>query len=89
MNEQIVKTIDPGDEYNEFTCITAGELRKIYNMEIPELIPDCGWIPRDSIARGLNDVKETDDPSMVNFEFNMTFTKPFKWFCGEYKLEEK
>ena len=70
------------DDYNEITCITAGELRK-QGIILPDNIPDCGYVPKDSISISLGKQPEITDNLIhsrimeINMEYR--FLKPFKW----------
>jgi len=50
--------------------VTAEELRRGEDHAIPETIPDCAWVPRDSIKPGREPV--TGDDKWV-------YTEPFCW----------
>lgn len=67
------------DDYDEKTCITAGELRA-GGLPIADSIPDCGWIPKASIKFLQPEV--TIDKLVegkVNIAVAAEFTVPFKW----------
>jgi len=65
-------------EYDEVTCITAGELRAA-GAVVPENIPDCGWVPRHALRYEVG--KATGDPATGRFSvgIGVTFLQPFRW----------
>ena len=68
-------------EYDEKTCVTAGELRAS-SVPVPADIPDCGWIPRGSIRFGsLKTCMEAPDyvHGIVRMTLPVVFTVPFRW----------
>lgn len=40
-----------GQDYDEVTCITAGELRSM-GINIAAEVPDVGWVKRSSVIWG-------------------------------------
>jgi len=78
------KLISPGDEYNEHTCITAAELREM-GFKIPEHIPNCAWVPRDSLlpVGDLSIEADSHDNSRFHMSLFTRFTKPFKWIGAD------
>jgi hypothetical protein len=68
-------------EYDPATCITAGELRAV-GIPVPESVPDCGWIPRGSMAPGPEEPTTSYDPAtgIITAMIPTCFTQPFRWF---------
>lgn len=68
-------------EYDERTCITAGELRAL-GLAIPASIPDPGWVRRASIRWLPGKCTSTaQDLREGRFSISMQaeFTEPFEW----------
>ena len=61
-------------EYDERTCITAGELRS-GGHNIPAHVPDHAWVPRDSLFAGT-DARIDDDG--VRVTMTLTITAAFR-----------
>ncbi len=77
-------------EYDEVTCVTAGELRE-RGLPVPMDIPDCAWVPRSSIHYGAvsNDLPEEDrGKRLANISIEVIFTAAFYWVSvtGTVKL---
>jgi len=70
-------------EYDEKTCITAGELRHI-GIDIAKDIPDVAWIPRSSMIITDHEIsydKPDDDPDgTVTGVLHFQITEPFRWY---------
>lgn len=70
------------NEYDPKTCITAGEFREM-GATLPEGIPDCAWVPRDSVTWSLAiDVSPNPPPperGKISVPLMILFNKPFKW----------
>lgn len=67
-------------EYDEETCVTAGELRAA-GIPVPESVPDCGWIPRGSMVPGPEAPTVSHDPATGVFSVQIPFgfSQPFRW----------
>jgi hypothetical protein len=68
-------------EYDERTCITAGELRGM-GCEIPSDIPDCGWVPRSALRFGeLACTSSPDDckTGVWKGRCMVDVVEPFRW----------
>ena len=67
-------------EYDPQTCITAGELRAS-GIQIPQDIPDCGWVPRWAVVPipGSAVVTEKEKGCLLSVGFSLTTTVPFQW----------
>jgi hypothetical protein len=77
-------------EYDEKTCITAGELRSMGVM-VSKTIPDCGWIPRPALVGKVlpsNEGTETRDPNTLNIDVEYSFTQPFRWLSVDLTVEK-
>lgn len=75
-------------EFDEATCITAGELRAS-GITVPADIPDCGWIRRASIRLSCPGIApptelERRERRLPEVKIDVTFTEPFQWvnFAG-------
>ena len=69
------------DEYDEETCLTAGELRSI-GCDIEEKIPDCAWVPRWSMRMGnvaVGELEKGNSRALPDCTFEISFTEPFRW----------
>lgn len=73
------------DEYDEETCMTAGELRAV-GAKLPDTIPDCGWIPRHALR--LGDCSATSDGKRVNVGVSFSVSAPFRWVEVRGTIEE-
>lgn len=71
-------------EYDEATCVTAGELRA-RGIDVPETIPDVGWIPRSALLVEPGELRL--DGNVLHCEMTITFAVPFKWFECNVKIE--
>lgn len=69
-------------EYDPDTCWTAKELRE-FGFDVPETIPDCGWIPKTSFFG-------TGSKS-CGFMLTMTYrtSEPFRWIECTIRAEKK
>ena len=72
-------------EYDEKTCITAGELRQLSIVKIPDDIPDCAWVPRSSLS--ICPEGATVDKKNGILTMPIQFTVPFKSISIEMTLE--
>ena len=73
-------------EYNERTCITAGELRAM-GAQVPDSIPDCGWVPKHTMKFGEPAVSMDEvDSMMLHVNTPVTFTAPFRWVSVDIAL---
>ncbi len=73
-------------EYDEATCITAGELREAGMMHVLPHIPDCAWVPRSAVRVERTKVTMADDGTLTSttcFEV----TEPFRWVDVKVKIE--
>lgn len=67
-------------EYDPETCITAGELRKVGLINLPDNVPDCAWIPRWAYELGVDECTESDEEQgQVGIRMTVRFTQPFRW----------
>ncbi|ASD50487.1 hypothetical protein FDI24_gp206 [Acidovorax phage ACP17] len=74
--------------YDLDQCYTAGELRsRGYNF--PEVVPDCAWVPRDSVVFKIEDWKaEVQDGVIVLlYSIGAYFFEPFRWISAEFFVE--
>jgi hypothetical protein len=78
----------PLEEYDPDTCHTAGELREM-GFQIPDSIPDCGWIPKYALKMNRFDSDNTVEKDDGKFIFNIQceITVPFKWVETEIELD--
>jgi hypothetical protein len=77
-------------EFDETTCITAGQLRAL-GWPLPETIPDVGWIPLASIKTTFR-VDRTTNPmatGMLRGEIVHEFTEPFRWVDASVMWSER
>ena len=67
-------------EYDEQTCLTAGELRSM-GLVVPEEIPDVAWVPKDSvkIGEGRNTTWAGSGPRVIKVSMSIRITEPFRW----------
>lgn len=74
-------------EYDEVTCVTAGELRA-RGFDVPKDIPDCGWVSRASMR--VTPGKATGDATTgrLNVDFTVDFTEPFRWVTANVTIGE-
>lgn len=70
-------TENPELEYDELTCYTAGEIRRM-GANVPDHIPDCAWIPRTDFHLEQRGTSLNSDMSMT-MDFYVHITAPFKW----------
>lgn len=76
-------------EYDEVTCITAGEIRAA-GIAVPGNIPDCGWVPRTSLqyetvaapARSPKLAK-----GVVAMTIRVRFSQPFRWIAIDVTID--
>lgn len=77
-------------EYDEATCVTAGELRAV-GLSIPENIPDCAWVLRSSIRISLKNIEvvSTGPDKLADPHIGLTveFTQPFNWISIDFTIE--
>jgi hypothetical protein len=67
------------EEYDEVTCITAGELRA-QGFPILESIPDCGWIHRHSMRFHPGKCElYADDSTRIHVSISVEYTEAFRW----------
>jgi len=69
-------------EYNEYLCITAGELRSS-GIKVPGDIPDCGWVPRGAV-----DFRVSPNREAGVIGVDVTFSVPFKWVQLDVTVED-
>lgn len=74
-------------EYNEDTCITAGDLR-VAGLDVPEEIPDCAWIPRAAMRFGKVRCNAGPCGELV-LTSDVTFVEPFRWVKLTAEAREK
>lgn len=79
---------DKREMYDPDKHITAGELR-FQGHQIPDKIPDCAFVRRDSIVWDLVEVKEGSEPTEIVAEMKGRFTQPFKWITVKVSLPAK
>jgi hypothetical protein len=74
-----------GGGYDPRTCITARELREVWGLPVPELIPDVAWIERAAMRVSLKDVQdgEAGDKNLI-LNFRVEFHQPFKWLEASF-----
>jgi hypothetical protein len=68
-------------EYNQETCITAGDLRSV-GIPVPERIPDCAWISRSAVkCVPILPEQAFERVARGEFavEFKITFLEHFRW----------
>lgn len=68
-------------QYDSKVHVTAGELRAA-GLDIPDTVPDTGWVPRSSIKTEVED-SETLEDGVVSFGLTHEFTQPFRWLRVE------
>ena len=61
--------------------MSAGELREMGFMGLPEHVPDCAWVPRHSILY----LEPIAGPVAVTLR--MEFTEPFRWVTGTFIVQ--
>lgn len=66
------------DEYDPFTCVTAGELRDM-GLAVPQSIPDVAWVPRRSIEWGAGQGTFDEATSRLTATITARFTEPFRY----------
>ena len=84
-DEQKATETTTEDEYDESTCITAGQLRAM-GLDIKEYIPDCAWIPRYAMKISSGKVSGDPEKGMMNAQMNFEFTKSFTWYSVDFKI---
>jgi hypothetical protein len=72
------------EEYDPKTCITAGELRAA-RVEVPDSIPDCGWVPKASIRLGVPEGSVDGDGNLV-INTPVEFTEPMRWISFKWRV---
>lgn len=70
-------------EYSPATCITAGELREM-GADISGDIPDCAWVPRDSVEIG--EVKARADGEVMSVTINAKINAPWQWWSAKITI---
>jgi hypothetical protein len=84
----IKKMEEEEEEYNERTCITAGELRAA-GVAVPRSIPDCGWVPKHTMKFGeptcAVEPDNTGAPA-VACSIPIILTVPFRWVSVDLVL---
>lgn len=70
-------------EFDPQTCVMAGELREM--IDIPESIPDCGWVPRSSIKFSTGPAEVSGDSIAIGL--SVSFTQPFKWLNIDFTID--
>lgn len=68
-------------DYNAETCITVGEMRGL-GWPIPERLPDCAWIRRDSVhVKSMSHCSTPEDiaAGVLRLDTEITFAEPFNW----------
>jgi hypothetical protein len=74
--------------YDPDLHVTAGELRGM-GVPIPEDIPDCGWVPKESFRVGLGDPKQRKDGEWpLDITVTYIFTEPFRWVAGTFTINQ-
>lgn len=77
------------EEYDEKTCITAGELRNM-GVNVPKDIPDYGWIPRYALRfTGPMEAFPGKEPGSIRVNIGTKITEPFRWVRVDLELEGK
>ncbi len=66
------------EEYDESTCITAGELREI-GCAVDAAIPDCGWLSRAAIHFVPGNAATMPGGGGIQLSIAVEFTEPFRW----------
>lgn len=64
------------------TCITAGALRQS-GFTVPEVIPDCAWVPRSAIifhARADKEARISAD-GRIEMSIHLNLDQPFRWIA--------
>lgn len=74
-------------EYDEKTCVTAGELRA-RGVPVPEDIPDVAWVPRASLVVKTGEAKMGDEPGKIVLSLAVEFTAPFRWLELSCTIED-
>lgn len=72
-------------EYDERTCITAGEMRAA-GYPVPERIPDCAWVPRASIVPSVGGIRLDGD--VLRGTITLRFTVPWSWLECEVAIDD-
>ena len=75
-------------EYDERTCTTAGEYREM-GLAIPEIIPDCAWVPTHSVIPGKVKCYKSKKPDTIEASMEWVFTLPFNWVTVEFTLQKE
>lgn len=76
----------PEPEYDPITCITAGELRA-RGINVPLNIPDCAWVPRDSLQIGEPRTRVEGDRGIITIDF--VYREPFRWLELEFTISKE
>ena len=76
-------------EYDEATCVTAGDLRAM-GIQLPENIPDCGWVHRDALEISSTSVGPPlpSPDGKITIDVVMKLTKPFRWIELDLVVEK-
>lgn len=75
-----------GEEYDEKTCITAGELRGL-GIRLPEDIPDVAWVPRIALVFKPGKGRVEGDKLLV--DVGVEVLAPFRWVSVDLVIGEK
>lgn len=70
------------EEYDPVLHLTGGELRS-QGINIPENIPDCGWISRTAIEYKVKEGNTTIadiNNGILDIGYELLFNEPFKWY---------
>lgn len=73
-------------EYDEATCVTAGELRAM-GIAIPESTPDVAWVRRCDL-RFTPGTSSLDSEGIFKMVFNVEIVGPFQWITLNLELKE-
>jgi hypothetical protein len=63
-------------EYNEATCTTAGQLRRL-GLDIPEGIPDRAWVPKAALKSRVTYAAYQGERIAISIAIDMV--QPFRW----------
>lgn len=74
------------EEYDEVTCVTAGELRAM-GLAVPASIPDVGWVPRSAVQITHGRPRLDADGVTLHIESTVTFAVPFRWVEAAVRVE--
>lgn len=65
-------------EYDEATCITAGELRAL-GVAVPDDVPDCGWVRRSAMRFHVGEASMDRDAGRFSIGVVVELIEPFRW----------